>query len=186
VILVETVGVGQDEVEVVGLAHTVVVLQIPGMGDEVQNMKAGILEVANLFVVNKSDLPGADRVARNLRAMFASGAVGPGGRRPEIVKTEAITGSGIEETLAAIDRHRDYLRADDWTGRERRRLERRFYDHLRDELDRAARHQLAEVPGLERILGALAQREIDPYSAARQVACTVLSGAETPVRWAAR
>jgi LAO/AO transport system kinase len=97
-VLIETVGVGQDEIEVAGLAQVTVVVLVPGMGDDVQAIKAGILEIADVFVINKSDQPGADRVERELEAMLGLAR----GRRPPIVKTVAPDGAGIEELLQAI------------------------------------------------------------------------------------
>jgi len=101
-VLIETVGVGQDEVEIAGLAQVTVVVLIPGMGDDVQALKAGIMEIADIFVVNKADQPGADRVEGELRAMAS---LGNGGRpNPAIVRTVASEGKGIEELLGAVER----------------------------------------------------------------------------------
>jgi len=97
-VIIETVGVGQDEIEIAGLAQVTVVVLVPGMGDDVQAIKAGIMEIADIFAINKSDQPGADRVVRELEAMLNLAH----GRRPAIVKTVATEGSGIEELLAAI------------------------------------------------------------------------------------
>ena len=112
-ILIETVGTGQSEVEVAAAADTTVVLEAPEMGDEVQAIKAGLLEVADLVVVNKGDKPGAQRTAAQLRAMLvASAPRGPDGdtrprpKRPEVLITTAATGAGVPELLAALDRHR--------------------------------------------------------------------------------
>ena len=98
-VIIETVGVGQDEVEIAGLAQVTVVVLVPGMGDDVQTIKAGIMEIADIFVINKSDLPGADTVERELQAMLSL-AEGP---RPPIVRTVAKDGTGIDELLAAIE-----------------------------------------------------------------------------------
>ncbi|MGA3098232.1 MAG: methylmalonyl Co-A mutase-associated GTPase MeaB [Bryobacteraceae bacterium] len=100
-VLIETVGVGQDEVEIAGLAQVTVVTLVPGMGDDVQAIKAGIMEIATVFAINKSDQPGADRVKRELGSMLnlANGA----GPKPAIVRTVATTGEGVEELLDAID-----------------------------------------------------------------------------------
>jgi LAO/AO transport system kinase len=98
-VLIETVGVGQDEIEIAGLAQVTVVVLVPGMGDDVQAIKAGIMEIAGVFAINKSDQPGADRLERELQAMLNLAH----GRHPPIVKTVATEGAGIEELLAAID-----------------------------------------------------------------------------------
>jgi LAO/AO transport system kinase len=101
-VVIETVGVGQGEIEIAGLAQVTVVVLVPGMGDDVQALKAGIMEIADVFVVNKADQPGADRVERELRAMLS---LGDGDRpNPEIVQTVATEGVGVEELLAAIER----------------------------------------------------------------------------------
>ena len=98
-VIVETVGVGQDEVEITGLADVTVVVLVPGMGDDVQTIKAGIMEIADIFVINKSDLPGAERVEHELQAMLSL-AEGP---RPPIIRTSAKEGAGVDELLAAIE-----------------------------------------------------------------------------------
>ena len=111
VVLVETVGVGQSEVEVVALADTTVVLLAPGMGDGIQAAKAGILEVADVFVVNKADREGADQTIRDLKHMISLGRQGTAGSswRPPIVRTVATTAEGIEDLLAAIEEHRAWM-----------------------------------------------------------------------------
>jgi LAO/AO transport system kinase len=111
VVLVETVGVGQSEVEVVALADTTVVLLAPGMGDGIQAAKAGILEVADIFVVNKADREGVDQAIRDLKHMISLGRQGTAGPswRPPIVRTVATTGEGIEDLLAAIEEHRAWM-----------------------------------------------------------------------------
>lgn len=118
-VIVETVGIGQDEIEVAGHVHTVVLLQVPGLGDGIQAIKAGVLEVADVYVVNKADRPGANEVARELRAI--AGPLGPresGRWSAPIVKTNATDGTGIAELCRAIDRHRSYLQESrEWTAR---------------------------------------------------------------------
>ncbi len=109
VVLVETVGVGQAEVEVASLADTTLVLLAPGMGDAIQAVKAGILEIADIFVVNKADRDGADQTLRDIRGMISLGERGPGEWRPTIVKTVASREEGVEDVLGAIAKHRDWL-----------------------------------------------------------------------------
>ncbi len=110
-IIVETVGVGQDEVDIVKEAHTTVILVVPGMGDDIQAIKAGILEVGEIFVINKSDYPGAEKTENDLRAMIALGNRGDRktGWDPSIIKTEALFNKGISELIAEIDKHSEYL-----------------------------------------------------------------------------
>ena len=132
-VLIETVGTGQSEVEVAAAADTTVVLEAPEMGDEVQAIKAGLLEVADLVVVNKGDKPGAARTAAQLRAMLmpttargapADGDDRPRPKRPEVLVTTASTGQGVPELLAALDRHRgDRARGGERRAARRRRAE---------------------------------------------------------------
>lgn len=121
-VIVETVGVGQSEVEVAAAADTTVVLLAPGMGDSIQAAKAGILEIGDVFVVNKADRGGADATIRELRTMIALGARDGADWEPSIVRISALTGLGLDELLGAVDAHRDWLAA---TGAgEARRLKR--------------------------------------------------------------
>jgi LAO/AO transport system kinase len=110
VILVETVGVGQSEVEIASMADTTLVLLAPGMGDGIQAAKAGILEIGDLYVINKADRDGADTVRRELRGMLGLAQRPEGAWTPEILKTVAMTGEGVEDVVAAIENHRGYLR----------------------------------------------------------------------------
>jgi LAO/AO transport system kinase len=168
VILIETVGVGQAEVEIASLADTTVVLLAPGMGDGVQAAKAGILEIADIFVVNKADRDGADQVARDLRYMQSLGGrhSEAGAWRPPIVKTVASRAEGITELVAAITRHRQWLE-------HHGELERRRAARAAAEIEAIALSQLrrsfAGVHG-SAALDAAALRvvagETDPYSAA--------------------
>ncbi len=127
VILVETVGVGQSEVEIAGLADTTLVLLAPGMGDGIQAAKAGILEVGDLYVINKSDRDGADQVRRELRSMLALADRTEGSWDPPIVKTIAQTGEGVAEVVAEIDRHREWLES---SGNLAKRRTRRARDEV--------------------------------------------------------
>jgi LAO/AO transport system kinase len=166
-VLVETVGVGQDEVEVARLADTVVVLMVPGLGDEVQAIKAGLLEVADLFVVNKADREGADRVARDLSMMLGLREARPE-PDPEILKLSASTGQGVPELMAALARHRDGLVADGGrrlTERRRRQAEARLRLLLVDRTRRRAEAALAGLGGLGALATEVAERRLDPYAA---------------------
>ncbi len=169
VIVVETVGAGQDEVQVMDAAHTVLVVTVPGTGDEVQAIKAGILEIAHVLVVNKADLPRADILVNQL-AEFVNLDKEDGWRVP-IVRTVAIRGDGIGDLVEAIEAHRRHLeqagageRAD--RLRARRRLMYALFTHLWDEALR-----LAQADGsLDELVEAVARREMDPYTAARRLA----------------
>jgi LAO/AO transport system kinase len=170
-ILIETVGTGQSEVEVAAAADTTVVLEAPEMGDEVQAIKAGLLEVADLVVVNKGDKPGALRTAAQLRAMLVAGAspkVGAGQarpKRPEVLVTTAATGDGVEELLAAIDRHRETGRGGSSAEARLARAEAQVWAILADRL-RASLHETAHSETTRATLSEVAEHRLDPYAAA--------------------
>jgi LAO/AO transport system kinase len=173
VIVIETVGVGQSEVEIAATADTTVVLLAPGMGDAIQAAKAGILEIGDVYVVNKADRDGADATARELRMMLTHGVPRePDAWRPPIVKTVASTGQGIEELVTELDRHRDWL-ASSGTG-VRRRVQRAAaeVEALAVARFRAAARSYRDDDGGPR-LTALAEQvatgALDPYSAADQL-----------------
>ncbi|NLI32901.1 MAG: methylmalonyl Co-A mutase-associated GTPase MeaB [Deltaproteobacteria bacterium] len=176
VILVETVGVGQDEVEIAQSAHTTIVVTIPGMGDEIQAIKAGIMEIGSIFVVNKADREGSRKTVREIRNLVELGMrrrEESNGWEPLIVETEAVKGRGIEDLFQGIEKHRDYLLAND-------------RGQLDDVLQKRARNQLMEAlrdEALKTIVGRLESRgvliddlvrkvvdkESDPYSVVQQV-----------------
>lgn len=194
VILIETVGAGQAEVDIATAAHTTIVLEAPGMGDDVQSIKAGILEIADILVVNKADRPGANRVVKSLEMMlhmalpaddgdahhgaaqrddaqhpFVSGAPFAAGWAVPVVQTTATTGAGVAELASAIDHHREYLETSGgWATSERTRsrgeIERLLRDRFIDEM-------IARVPDEEReaLIHAVAERRLDPDSAAEQL-----------------
>jgi LAO/AO transport system kinase len=170
-VLVETVGVGQAEVEIASLADSTVVLLAPGMGDGIQAAKAGILEVADVFVVNKADRDGADQVARDLRYMQSLGGrhSEAGAWRPPIVKTVAVQGEGIDDVLAALDKHHDWMTRH---GEVDRRRESRAATEIEAIALGQVRQRMAEVHG-SAALDAAAKRvvagEIDPFRAADEL-----------------
>lgn len=195
VVLVETVGVGQDEIEVAALAHTVVVVAVPGMGDEVQAIKAGVMEIADVFAVNKADREGADRTVRDLHMMlelrratatrpppdhdelhrFPEGEPwSPEDARfwePPIVKTVATRDEGVTDLCEAIERHRAHLTA---TGmlkaRETARARAAFVALLREQLLAGALARLAGEQGhLDQVAARIAAHEADPYTLADEL-----------------
>jgi LAO/AO transport system kinase len=173
VILVETVGVGQDEVEVALVAETVLVVLVPGLGDEIQAMKAGIIEIGDVFVVNKADKPGADRAQKELHAMLTL-TLGHGEEPPEIVRTIAESGEGVAELVEAVERHRELVakvpagHGRSATERARRRTRERLRSIIKDQvLRRVDERFLARVD--ERTLDALSARTVDPYTLAREL-----------------
>jgi LAO/AO transport system kinase len=171
VVLVETVGVGQAEVEIASLADTTIVLLAPGMGDGIQAAKAGILEIADIFVVNKADREGADQVTRDLRYMQSLGGrhSAAGAWRPPIVKTVASRGEGVQDVVAAVEKHCAWMRSHG-------ELDRRRAARAAAEIEAIAlgqvRQRFASVHG-STALGAAARRvvagETDPYSAADEL-----------------
>ncbi len=165
VILVETVGVGQSEVEIAAMADTTLVLLSPGMGDGVQAAKAGILEVGDVFVINKADRDGADQVRRELRSMIALGDRPEGAWRPPIVKTVASKGVGVDEVAEAIEQHRLHLVESGELGR--RRL-RRARDEIENIALTALRQQwrgVHENAALDDLAEEVVQGRSDPYAA---------------------
>ncbi len=170
VVLVETVGVGQSEVEVAGLADTTVVLLAPGMGDGIQAAKAGILEVADVFVVNKADRDGADATVRDLRHMISLGdRAAPGLWRPPVVRTVASSGSGVDDLVKALDTHRAWLRK---TGNLRVRRLARAADEIEAIALSALRSRIAglrSTDSVQQLAEQVVDGAMDPYSAADRV-----------------
>ena len=174
-ILIETVGTGQSEVEVAAMADTTVVLEAPEMGDEVQAIKAGLLEVADLVVVNKGDRPGAQRTAAQLRAMLvaapkvgADDADRPRPKRPEVLVTTASTGEGLPELLAALERHRQAGREGRTAEARLARAESQVWSILGERL-RGSLHDAGHRKETEAVLAAVAEHRLDPYAAADQL-----------------
>ncbi len=169
VILLETVGVGQDEVDVVREADTVLVVLVPGLGDDIQAIKAGIMEIADVFVINKADREGVDRVERELHALLTLPGA-PQGWTPPVVKTVASRNQGIADLLAAVERHREHLTSDGGSqGRLRMKYSQRFRDILSERflMEISARHLSPERE--EELLGRFLRREEDPYTAAEDL-----------------
>jgi LAO/AO transport system kinase len=163
-VMIETVGVGQDEVDIVTLADVTVVVLVPGMGDDVQTIKAGIMEIADVFVINKSDREGAERVEREIRAM-QSLATRNDNWTPPIVKTVANDGTGIPEVVQAIDNYQAYLSKRD-LGRDRRiaNWRKRIAEMLRDALFQRAVSGYLSNGEAERFATEVAEHKRDPYS----------------------
>jgi LAO/AO transport system kinase len=167
VVIIETVGVGQDEVDIVRTADISIVVLVPGTGDEVQALKAGIMEIADIFVVNKADRDGADRLVQSVAAMLALQAVQPADWRPPILKTEATTGTGVPELIEAIEKFRAHSEATRAT-RQRTRQEYRLRDLLSHRFMQMVEQALPEGE-LQRVVDGIASREVDPYSAAADI-----------------
>ncbi len=166
-ILVETVGAGQSEVDIAHEAHTTLVVEAPGLGDDVQAIKAGILEIANILVVNKADRPEAANTVRTLRAMLdlSDGPAGDDSWLTPILETVATDGTGVPALVDAIDRHRDHLRRTGWLDQwERSRLKKELTTRLQVVLLARLLEKL-DPQTLPHLLDQLASRELDPASA---------------------
>jgi LAO/AO transport system kinase len=172
-ILVETVGVGQDEVEIVRLADITIVILVPGMGDDVQSIKAGIMEIADIFVINKSDREGAERVEREIRALQSLAGRNDKTRDgwvPPIVKTVASEGKGVEELAAAIGEYDAFLAKEGRALNKRvENWQERLVEMLRDAMLDKARAQLGDG-NLARLAAEIAEHKRDPYTLVEELA----------------
>jgi LAO/AO transport system kinase len=166
VICVETVGVGQAEVEIAALADSTLVILAPGMGDSIQAAKAGVLEIADIFVVNKNDRPGAQEVIRDVRGMLAMVSYGEGTWKPPIVAASAASGDGIDELVGRLDTHWSWLVE---SGERERRLVTRAREEIAAIAVAEVRRRLGGLPGesrLDELAAQVAAGKLDPYSAA--------------------
>ena len=178
VVLIETVGVGQAEVDVVGAADVCVLTLVPGAGDEVQALKAGIMEIADIFVVNKADREGADRAAEAVEAMLGLQPAAPGRWRPPVLKTVAATGEGVDALAAALARFRT-----DAEPEVARRRRQRSLRQLHDRVAEAIRRRVeAAMPAgeLESLAARIADRAAEPYAAAAALVDRVVPPAPPP------
>jgi LAO/AO transport system kinase len=168
-VVIETVGVGQDEVDIVALADVTIVILVPGMGDDVQTIKAGIMEIADVFVINKSDRDGAERVEREIRAM-QSLAVRSDNWTPPIVKTVASDGTGVPEVVEAIEKYQAYLTQGS-LGRNRRieSWRKRLTEMLRDALFQRVVTGYLGNGEVERFATEIAEHKRDPYSLVEEI-----------------
>lgn len=171
-ILIETVGAGQAEVDIVRLAHSVVVVDAPGLGDDIQAIKAGILEIADILVVNKADLPGAENTLRGLQGMLET-AYGEERQgevwRPKLLRATATSGEGVAEVAQAILEHRAYLeRSGGWERREKDRVEREFFLMLKAELFRRWEERTGGA-AISTALDRLVRRETTPNQAVEEI-----------------
>jgi LAO/AO transport system kinase len=169
VILVETVGVGQAEVEIASLADTTLVLLAPGMGDAIQAVKAGVLEIADVFVINKADRPGADATYRDIQGMLGLADRAAGDWRPQVVRAAAVRGEGIDDVSAAIVKHRKWLEE---TGNLATRRERRAAVEIEAIALGVLRGRIGDLhqgTALPTLAAAVAAGELDPYAAADEL-----------------
>ena len=165
-VAIETVGVGQDEVEIAGAADVSVVVLVPGMGDDVQALKAGVMEIADIFVVNKADRDGADRVVADVESVLGLHPYEDHEWRPPIIRTQAATGDGLEDLVEAIDKFRGQTARVEARRRSRAmtQLQSIIADHLKKQVE-------SRITGeeIERLVDRIAAREVDPYTAASLV-----------------
>jgi LAO/AO transport system kinase len=173
IILIETVGVGQDEIDIVRLSDITIVVLVPGMGDDVQSLKAGIMEIADLFVVNKSDREGADRVEKEVRAM-QSLAASHGDWIPPVIKTVASTGDGISHLIASLEEMKQWLQTGGRMETRRKRYWRERIDEMiRQALMRQVREHGLSDAEMEAHVERVASKQEDPYTLVPQLVARV-------------
>lgn len=167
VVFVETVGTGQSEVEVTGIADTVLLVLMPGSGDSVQALKAGIMEIPDVIAINKSDHPGAKTMLAEVRSIVG---LADGGRRPPILLTDALRGENVPELWAALERHRAELeRTGELAERRRRNLAGEVFAVASSRAKARLEEAVADDPQLRRLLEAVERRELDPLTAVREI-----------------
>jgi LAO/AO transport system kinase len=174
-VVIETVGVGQDEVEIVRTADISIVTLVPGTGDDVQALKAGIMEIADVFVVNKSDREGADRLVSAIESNLSLHEYGPQQWRPPIVKTVATTGEGVPELIDAIQRFREHSKPIR-SARQRARGEARVRELVSARLMKHLEERVLSAGEWDAVIERVNSREIDPYSAAERLVNRTLAG----------
>jgi LAO/AO transport system kinase len=172
-VLIETVGVGQDEVDIVRTADVSIVTVVPGAGDDVQALKAGIMEIADVFVVNKADREGADGTVASIEAVLALQSFGPDDWRPPVIRTEATTGRGVPELLAAMEGFRAHS-AGAAGARRRARADWRLRELMAQRFIRHVEGQVLLPGELDVLLDRIARRETDPYTAVEDVLARAL------------
>jgi LAO/AO transport system kinase len=170
IILIETVGAGQAEVDIINFTHTSMVILVPGMGDWVQTLKAGILEIADIFVINKADKKGADELKAELEAMLQMSAYSPQAWKPKIFLTEAVNNKGIDELVEGIYQHKEFLIA---TGGHDTHLKERARLELIEVLKSSLMDHVFQIVNknnyLEKLIDDLVNKRTDPYSAASDI-----------------
>lgn len=178
VVVIETVGAGQSEVEIIKVAHTVVVVLSPGLGDDIQAIKAGIMEIGDIFVVNKGDRENVDKTMLDIETMLN---MSPERKKwkPPVVKTTAITGEGIIELLDKINQHRKYLETGAIDTRHRQRVETELVEAIKEKVAKAIVDDLKQKGELDEFVQKILVKEIDPYSAADMLLAKRLKRSKT-------
>lgn len=177
IIIVETVGVGQDEVDIVNTAHTSIVVTVPGLGDEVQVIKAGILEIADIFVINKCEREGADKLEQELRVMMEMAPPHQDGWVPPIFKTDAILEKGISDLVEGVSRHyKSLIESKEFQKKNRLRAKKHFVKLLQARLMDSILDRLETEKNLDRIVEDLVERESNPYAMVEGIVREQLKG----------
>jgi LAO/AO transport system kinase len=170
VIIIETVGVGQDEIEIVRMAHTTGVVMVPGLGDDIQAIKAGILEIGDVFVVNKADREGADRTARDLEMMLEMNPEKDRSWRPKVMMTEAVANRGIPELVTEIEAHRRHIFEGETMARFlEEKNARQLMEILNDRLFAEVYQRIQSDGTFRRVVAGMVTRTLDPYSAVESI-----------------
>jgi len=168
VVIVEAVGAGQSEVDIIKVAHTILVVLPPGLGDEIQAIKAGIMEIGDIFVANKADRENADKTVTDIEAMLDM-TPEKDEWRPPVIKTVAITGEGITELLNKIDQHKEYLETGALELRRKQRVEAELVEAIKQRVTESVLRELKERGKFDDLIHKILTREMDPYSAADMV-----------------
>jgi LAO/AO transport system kinase len=174
IILIETVGAGQAEVDIAGTAHTTIVIEAPGMGDEIQSIKAGILEIADILVVNKADRPGSSNTVKALKMMIHMGMRSHNGRQKPswnipVLETIAYEGGGIEALTDSVQSHLAYLKeSGEWQTRERIRSRQEISQLLQNRFMAQFQNAISQQQQ-EEVVEAVAERKLDPFTAVAQL-----------------
>ncbi|MCK5592671.1 methylmalonyl Co-A mutase-associated GTPase MeaB, partial [Candidatus Bathyarchaeota archaeon] len=165
IVIVETVGAGQSEVDIIKIAHTVVVVLAPGLGDDIQAIKAGMMEIGDIFVVNKADRENADEAVIDIETMLNMGSEKQGWR-PVVIKTTATKDEGTTELLNQIDQHSKYLKTENSDKQRRQRAETELVEAIKQKITETITSELKRDSELEKLVQRVLTKKIDPYSAA--------------------
>ncbi len=165
VVIVETVGAGQSEVEIVKVAHTIIVVLAPGLGDDIQAIKAGIMEIGDIFVVNKADRENANKAVSDIQAMLEMNTEKTGWK-PSVLKTTALTGEGITELLVRTEEHKHYLKLGALEASRRDKVETELAEAIKQKIAESVIEDLKRKGEWEKLTKKILARETDPYSAA--------------------
>lgn len=177
IIIVETAGAGQSEVDIIKVAHTILVVSAPGLGDEIQAIKAGIMEIGDVFVVNKADIENADKAVIDIRAMLETNGKNHVWK-PPIVKTIATRGDGVDQLLEKIWEHKKYLETSLSVSRYREHAEVELLDVLKQKIAQSLLNDLRQKGELDEVLKKILARQVDPYSAAEKIIARKLGKTE--------